>query len=144
VVASWIRPFTLHFIFLISVFKLCRLLAHSTRSQWWGCYLSLWGGWFSVGVTSPSVWNSPFATRQWSSWWSGPGILFSHYPPYLVSIPLSATWAPPEMRPANPHRSPTYNLLNSVVYRCSQHWHRTLTQYFTDPLHSLYTVQFLG
>jgi len=28
--------------------------------------------------------------------------------------------------------SPTYSLLNSVVYWCSQHWLRSQTQYSTD------------
>jgi len=77
---------------LIIVFKVCRLLAYSTRSQWWGCHLSLWAGWFSVGVSSPSLWRAPFSTRQWCWYWSTLGVLFPQYPPYLVSLPLSATW----------------------------------------------------
>jgi hypothetical protein len=77
---------------LISVFKVCRLLAYSTRSQWWGCHLSLWAGWFSVGVSSLSLWRSRFATRQWCWFWSAPGILFPQCPPYLVSVPLSTSW----------------------------------------------------
>jgi len=76
----------------IIMFKVCLLLAYSTRSQWWGCHLSLWAGWFSVGVSSPSLWRSSFATRQWCWFWSTLGILFPQYPPYLVSLPLSATW----------------------------------------------------
>ena len=76
----------------ITEFNVCRLLAYSTRSQWWGCHLSLWAGWFSVGVSSPSLWISPFSTRQWCWFWSALGILFPQYPPYLVSLTLSATW----------------------------------------------------
>ena len=68
---------------LTIVFKVRRLLAYSTRSQWWGCHLSLWAGWFSVGVSSPSLWRSPFSTRQWCWFWSTLGILFPQYPPYL-------------------------------------------------------------
>ena len=78
--------------YALVVFKVCRLLAYSTRSQWWGCHLSLWAGWFSVGVSSLSLWRSPFSTRQWCWFWSTLGILFPQYPPYLVSLPLSATW----------------------------------------------------
>ena len=80
----------LHFssVSLIIVFKVCRLLAYSTWSQWWGCHLNLWAGWFSVRVSSPGLWRSPFSTRQWSTL----GILFPQYLPYLVSLPLSATW----------------------------------------------------
>ena len=72
--------------------KVCRLLAYSTWSQWWGCHLSLWAGWFSLGVSSLSLWRSPFSARQWCWFWSALGILFPQYPPYLVSLPLSATW----------------------------------------------------
>ena len=77
---------------LIIIFKVCRLLAYSTRSQWWGCHLSLWASWFSVGVSSSSLWSSPFTTRQWCWFWSILGILFSQCPSYLVSLPLSTTW----------------------------------------------------
>jgi len=92
-VAFYIRPFTLYFSFFnSSIFKVCKLLAYSTRSQWWVCHLSLWAGWFSVGVSSPSLWRSPFSTRQWCWFWSTLGILFPQYPPYLVNLPLSATW----------------------------------------------------
>jgi hypothetical protein len=77
---------------LIIVFKLCRLLAYSTWSQWWGCHLSFWADWFSVVVSSPNLWRSTFFTRQWCWFWSTLGILFPQYPPYLVSLPLSATW----------------------------------------------------
>ena len=87
----------------IIMFKVCLLLACSTRSQWWGCHLSLWAGRFSVGVSSPSLWRSSFATRQWCWLWSTLGILFPQYPPYLVSLPLSATWRMPDGRPATPH-----------------------------------------
>ena len=77
---------------LIIVFKLCRLVAYSTRSQWWGCHLSIWAGWLSVGVASLSLWSSPFSTGQWCWVWSTLGILFPQYPPYVVSLPLTATW----------------------------------------------------
>jgi hypothetical protein len=73
------------------ILKVCKSLAYSPRSQWWGCHLSLWTGWFSVGVSAPSLWRSPFSTRQWRWFWSTLGILLSRYPPYLVRLPLSAT-----------------------------------------------------
>jgi hypothetical protein len=71
----------------VYIFKVFEILACSTRSQWWGCHLSLWAGWFSVGVSYPSLWTSPFSTRQWCLFWSTLGILFPQYPPYLVSFP---------------------------------------------------------
>jgi hypothetical protein len=95
---------------LIIMFNVCGLLAYSTRSQWWGCHLILWAGWFSVRVSSPSLWSSPFATRQWCWFWSTLGILFLQSPPYLVRFPLSATWGAPNGRSSTPYR---------LHYQCS-------------------------
>ena len=77
---------------LIIVFKVGSLFAYSTQSQWWGCHPSLWAGWFSFRVSSPSLWRSPFSTRQWCWFWSTLVILFPQYPPFLASLPLSTTW----------------------------------------------------
>jgi len=89
---NFLRAFLFQFLFNNKIYKVLQLLAYSTRSQEWGCHLNLWAGWFSVGVSSPSLWRSPFSTRQWCWFWPTLGILFPHYPPYLVSLPLSATW----------------------------------------------------
>jgi hypothetical protein len=93
-VAFYIRLFILQvsIVYLYSIFKVYQLLAYSIRSQWWGCHQSPCAGWFSVGFSSPSLWRSPFSTRQWCWFWSTLGILFSQYPLYLVSLPLFATW----------------------------------------------------
>jgi hypothetical protein len=50
---------------LIIQFKVCRLLAHSTRAWWWGCHLKPSSRLFSVRVVSLSLWRSLFTTRQW-------------------------------------------------------------------------------
>jgi len=91
-VTFYIRPFTHLFSFLNnSIFNVCKS-SYCTWSQWWGCHLSLWTGWLSVGVSSSSLWIFPFSTSQWCWFWSIVGVLFPQYPPYLVSLPLSAPW----------------------------------------------------
>jgi len=74
-VRKWAHLFESH-----CIFKVRKLLVYCTRSQWWGCYLSFWAGWFSVGVSSPSRWRSPFSTRQWCWFWSTPGYFISPVP----------------------------------------------------------------
>ena len=66
-------------VYLIIVFKVCRLLAYSTWYQRWGCHLNLWAGWLSVGDTSPRPWRPPFSTRQWCWFWSSLVILLTQY-----------------------------------------------------------------
>jgi hypothetical protein len=56
--------FRLSSVSLIAGFNVCGLLAHSTRSWWWGCHLSLQAGWFCFRVFSLSLWRPLFTARQ--------------------------------------------------------------------------------
>ena len=87
---------------LIIVFKLWRLLAYSTRSQWWGCHLSLWAGWFSAGLSSPNIWSSPFSTRQF---WSTLFILLPSTHHIWWAFPYPPTGEALDGRPANPYET---------------------------------------
>jgi hypothetical protein len=70
-----------HFSFFNNrTYKVLKLLAYSTRSQEGGCDLSLWAGWFSVGVSSPSPpWRPPSP--------QGSGAGFG--PPWVFYFPIT-------------------------------------------------------
>ena len=90
---------------------MCKLLSYSTRSQGCGCHLSLWAGWFSFGVSSPSLWSSP--SPQGSGAGFGPHSVF-----YFLGtqhIGWAFPYPPPgealDGRPATPHETSSRTFL---------------------------------
>jgi len=88
-----------------TILKVCKLLAYSTQSQWWGCHLSLWVGWFSVGFL-PLAFEGPPSPQGSGADFGPPWVFYFPSTRHLWwAFPYSSPGEVLDGRPATPHEN---------------------------------------